>query len=425
VSSGELRSTAELATWIAMAHKTVTRRVVKVLVLGNSGAGKSFLVNVVLGANTFAHRGQLASVTDATTYAGLCCDNAAYVFCNSPGLIEAGERNRERNSIAIRAAFSALPGSPTVMLFVADGSNGGRLGQEDLDTMATIPEFARTSGAEAALIINRVGDLDVDPSAYVAEQRRLVAARFGVAIDVVLVNRIPASQKQDYDSAEMVAVRETLLRTFRGLAPTVLSSAATQIKTLRDQVDEARVLQEQAEARQRAEREAAEAERRRVEQLVNARREEMLYLQSGDVRIVCVHSGKVWDVCGAGSRPGTHIMQFGHHGQHNQRWRLLCVDEAKRIFEIVSPFCGQVVDVRTGGGGHGLNLIVWPAHHGGNQRFTFVKTSDDVHAREYFIQACHSGLNIDVNGGSHSDCACLIQWPHHGGGNQRFRVERF
>jgi predicted GTPase len=71
VSSGELRSTAELATWIAMAHKTVTRRVVKVLVLGNSGAGKSFLVNVVLGANTFAHRGQLASVTDATTYAGL------------------------------------------------------------------------------------------------------------------------------------------------------------------------------------------------------------------------------------------------------------------------------------------------------------------------------------------------------------------
>jgi hypothetical protein len=76
-------------------------------------------------------------------------------------LIEAGESNRERNSIAIRAAFSALPGSPTVMLFVADGSNGGRLGQEDLDT---IREFAPTSGAEAALIINRVGDLDVDPA---------------------------------------------------------------------------------------------------------------------------------------------------------------------------------------------------------------------------------------------------------------------
>jgi len=150
-------------------------------------------------------------------------------------------------------------------------------------------------------------------------------------------------------------------------------------------------------------------------------RSEMEYLTSGEVRIVCCGSGKVWEISGAAGKVGDRICQFDRHDRHNQRWLLVCINVGMRLFEIKSPFCGHVADVFESKRENWVHLQVNSRNGGDNQRFVFEKTQIEG---EYFLRAWHSNLVLDVEGISNANNAPIIQWERHGGTNQRFRIER-
>ena len=106
----------------------------KVLILGNSGVGKSFLCNVILQHTTFASKTSFDSVTwKVEVEASSDIDGEAYVIYNIPGLLEVDEANVARNKACIKQAFEQHPhlAPHTVVLFVL-GNQNGRLLPDDI-----------------------------------------------------------------------------------------------------------------------------------------------------------------------------------------------------------------------------------------------------------------------------------------------------
>lgn len=119
-------------------------RIVKFLLLGSSGVGKSFLGNIVVGSDVFAHRTQVAAVTGNTEgeYALLLHGREAWVVCNLPGWMEGSEKAMDQNARCIKTAFDFLQDPPlprcvvdTAVLFVVGGLGAvsGRISKELLD----------------------------------------------------------------------------------------------------------------------------------------------------------------------------------------------------------------------------------------------------------------------------------------------------
>ncbi|HEX2043684.1 MAG TPA: RICIN domain-containing protein [Acidimicrobiales bacterium] len=67
----------------------------------------------------------------------------------------------------------------------------------------------------------------------------------------------------------------------------------------------------------------------------------------------------------------------------------------------------------------GAAVIQWPGHGGANQKWNLVLLGGDA----YRIVAVHSGQVLDVAGDSTAPGAPVIQWPWHGGANQQWRLD--
>jgi ABC-type glutathione transport system ATPase component len=61
------------------------------IILGNSGVGKSFLCNVLLGYEAFKHEFSARSVTHKTEFKEVTLNDDVYAIFNIPGLIEADQ----------------------------------------------------------------------------------------------------------------------------------------------------------------------------------------------------------------------------------------------------------------------------------------------------------------------------------------------
>ncbi|GAA4908289.1 RICIN domain-containing protein [Streptomyces coeruleoprunus] len=73
----------------------------------------------------------------------------------------------------------------------------------------------------------------------------------------------------------------------------------------------------------------------------------------------------------------------------------------------------------------GTGLVTWPSTGASNQRFEFRRAGNDVAYQNVFeIVAVHSGKCLDVAGWGKHDGARIIQWPCHGGNNQKWYLER-
>ena len=138
-------------------------RIIKVLPLGNSGVGKSFLCNALVGADVFEHKCQTNSCTDKNTFLFFNMNGQYFLICNIPGLIEAKSANIERNKKAIKDAFEFLPDAPTVAVFVVSQIHGRPLPQDHQAIRSTCAYIE--IGTEAmAMLVNGVDFDELDES---------------------------------------------------------------------------------------------------------------------------------------------------------------------------------------------------------------------------------------------------------------------
>lgn len=79
---------------------------------------------------------------------------------------------------------------------------------------------------------------------------------------------------------------------------------------------------------------------------------------------------------------------------------------------------GQCLDVYGVSSADGANVIQWPCHGGSNQKWELVPLEGGI----FEIVAAHSGKCLDVFGASSVNEANVIQWPCHGETNQQWQL---
>jgi hypothetical protein len=122
------------------------------ILLGNTGVGKSFIGNVVLGRDVFEHECSASSVTHETEFEDYTTGNESFAVFNIPGLIEADQEAVDRNKAEIYKAFQQRPNS--VVAFVFTGGSGGRLRDEDVIAFKSINDAYHFDSESLLLIIN-------------------------------------------------------------------------------------------------------------------------------------------------------------------------------------------------------------------------------------------------------------------------------
>ena len=127
-----------------------------IIILGNSGVGKSFLANRLLNDDqAFESRFSARSVTHQTEWKNYRASNTSteYVVGNIPGLIENNQKAIDENRHEIMKAFEQYPWA--IVLFVF-GHKNGRIPDEDLVAFARINDAYQFPSQSLLVIVNGI-----------------------------------------------------------------------------------------------------------------------------------------------------------------------------------------------------------------------------------------------------------------------------
>ena len=92
---------------------------------------------------------------------------------------------------------------------------------------------------------------------------------------------------------------------------------------------------------------------------------------------------------------------------------------ASGTYELIARHSGQCLDVSSASLDDSAAIIQWPCHGGGNQRWRLESAGDGYVT---FI-ATHSGKALDVSGASTANAAPLQQYTPNGGANQQWQLQ--
>jgi len=123
------------------------------IILGNSGVGKSFLANIITGYDVFLHQFQATSVTHNTTSVDITLGSHTFTIFDIPGLIEAQQERIDLNKQEIDKAFIQRPNS--IILFVF-GQVNGRLRAQDIVAFNAINAAYPFKQGSLLLVVNGV-----------------------------------------------------------------------------------------------------------------------------------------------------------------------------------------------------------------------------------------------------------------------------
>jgi hypothetical protein len=121
------------------------------IILGNSGVGKSFIANILLGREGFEHKYSSSSVTHCTEFHELDLDKLTLAVFNIPGLIEAEQEHIDLNKREIDKAFTERPDSIVMYVF---GQQNGRIRDGDVVAFQAINKAYLFRPESLVLVVN-------------------------------------------------------------------------------------------------------------------------------------------------------------------------------------------------------------------------------------------------------------------------------
>lgn len=101
------------------------------IILGNSGVGKSYIANVLAEKEQFEHKYSSRSVTRTMDFLEVKLGPHDVAIFDIPGLVEADQAAIERNKVEIDKAFAKRPLS--IILYVFGCGTGGRITSEGMN----------------------------------------------------------------------------------------------------------------------------------------------------------------------------------------------------------------------------------------------------------------------------------------------------
>ena len=105
------------------------------IILGNTGVGKSFLANILLEREVFAQGSSSSSITHTTEYRETDLLDKSYAIFDIPGLIEVEQQRIDQNKQEIDKAFAQRPNSIVIYVF---HPQAGRIKEEDITALYAI-----------------------------------------------------------------------------------------------------------------------------------------------------------------------------------------------------------------------------------------------------------------------------------------------
>ncbi|CAF0720553.1 unnamed protein product [Adineta steineri] len=126
------------------------------ILLGNSGVGKSFLANRLLDDDeAFESKFSARSVTRHTEWKNMSTFIGKHIYsvANIPGLVEANQKLIDENRTEIMKAFEQCPFATVLFVF---GHKNGRIPDEDLVAFMKINEAYEFPSTSLALIVNGI-----------------------------------------------------------------------------------------------------------------------------------------------------------------------------------------------------------------------------------------------------------------------------
>ena len=122
------------------------------IILGNTGAGKSFIGNLILNREAFVHECNADSVTHKTEFCEFSEGPIQFSIFNIPGLIENEQAAVERNKVEIHKAFGIRPKS--IVAFVFNAGAGGRITEDDIIAFHAIKKVYSFESKSFLAIVN-------------------------------------------------------------------------------------------------------------------------------------------------------------------------------------------------------------------------------------------------------------------------------
>lgn len=145
---------------MAYAHANSYTQEIGLILLGNSGVGKSYLANRILGRDAFRSKFSVESVTREIEFQRFDFQNKHYIVYNVPGLVEVDQKNVDRNRTEIKDAFKR---SPLSIVFFVFGEQGGRIRDEDIITFKSINNAYNFQLESLVLIVNNISEDITEP----------------------------------------------------------------------------------------------------------------------------------------------------------------------------------------------------------------------------------------------------------------------
>ncbi|CAF1374053.1 unnamed protein product [Adineta ricciae] len=190
-----------------------TRDIYAIIIVGNSGVGKSVLGNIILGRQYFKHDFSARSVTDQTESTTCQLGDKYYRIYNIPGLIEGDEERIALNRREVSRAFEEQTGHSFVIIYVF-GHQNGRIRNEDVVTFRAIHNAYRFSPDSLITVVN---GLSPDrPSTYDKETQTTLIGLLGMQPGrICFINHLKLDGTQEAD------VRTYLIDTILNVRPEV------------------------------------------------------------------------------------------------------------------------------------------------------------------------------------------------------------